>query len=210
MGVEPGRQDLGALREGLKPQWCQRRSVPSAAAPLAGSPAPGLSFPFCSIRVRLAAPASLSPRLDCAHPGAKRRAHSGLPERKSRRRKRGPSPGFQAPVSLQEQAGRSWGLGTGAGPWPSPPRGTPGLWGAPFETPCKGRLNWGVGAPTLHSTLPASHLPNPRCPSSMALFPWQEHLCPPAAVGTAVPGPGPVGAGTAAASGGGSPPISWG
>lgn len=53
--------------------------------------------------------------------------------------------------------------------FPSPPPRDPGLWGAPFETPCKGRRNCGVGAPTPHSTLPAAHPPNPRCRCGMAL-----------------------------------------
>lgn len=53
--------------------------------------------------------------------------------------------------------------------FPSPPPRDLGLWGAPFETPCKGRRNCGVGAPTPHSTLPAAHPPNPRCRCGMAL-----------------------------------------
>lgn len=84
LGVEPGRQDPElSERVSLRPPGQSKAPVapetvrPSAAAPWAGSPAPGLSFPFCSVRV------SLSPRLGCTHPGTECRAHSGLPGAKA-------------------------------------------------------------------------------------------------------------------------------
>lgn len=68
----------GPPAPGTKQSPCGAGDVrPSAAAPWAGSPAPGLSFPFCSVRV------SLSPRLGCTHPGTECRAHSGLPGAKA-------------------------------------------------------------------------------------------------------------------------------
>lgn len=80
----PGSQTFGGgAGTALRPPGQSKAPVapetvrPSAAAPWAGSPAPGLSFPFCSVRV------SLSPRLGCTHPGTECRAHSGLPGAKA-------------------------------------------------------------------------------------------------------------------------------